>query len=310
MNWQMTTTMMSLAMLQIGCTAMMPISRNATPADKPIVGSEQNAKTVTPVRMAVIWKENVLRPESNKAVKGFTGRIYFYGNDDQLAMADGELVVYGYDDSQPIRSDVADRKYVFPADKFANHYSKSELGHSYSIWIPWEEYGGERKSISLVPVFKTANGQYIHGSTNRLSLTGRPPGDSAISKTNANDPQSGQINHPLGNPDQIANTVADQTPANPRQSDSFQIPKSLASRMANVPTNWVQSTDQQLPNTDSPEINPDGEHYNRVRITRSTTAGGESYQPIGTTANFSDSTTSTPNNRNPRPTFGKPGTFR
>lgn len=310
MNWRITATMMSLAMLQIGCNAIQPLSRKSTQTDKPIVKDEKDANIVTPVRMAVIWKENVLRPEGKNAVKGFTGRIYFYSSDDQLAIADGELVVYGYDDSQLTKSDVADRKYVFPAEKFANHYSKSELGHSYSIWIPWEEYGGQRKSISLVPVFKTADGQFIHGSTNRLSLTGRPPGDSAISKTYANDPQSGQINRPVGIPDQIANSNTDRMATNPRQSDSFQIPKSLATRMANVPTNWAQTTNQQLPNTDSPEINPDGDLYNRVKITRTTTAGGESYQPNGATANFNDATTGTPNNRNSRPTFGKPGTFR
>ncbi len=310
MNWRMTAMMMSLVMLQIGCSAIMPMQKKSTQAEKPIKNDEQNSKTVTPVRMAVIWKENVLRPEGKNAVKGFTGRLYFYNDSDELATADGELVVYGYDDSQSISSDVADRKYVFPAEKFAGHYSKSELGHSYSIWIPWEEYGGERKSISLVPVFKTTDNQFIQGSTNRLSLTGRPPSDSAIIKTNANEPQSGPMAQPTGIAEQNANGSPNRMTANPRQSDSFQIPKSLATRMANVPANWVQAADQQLPNTDSPEINPDGQLYNRVKITRSTTTGNESYHPNATTANFSDSTASTPNNRNSRPTFGKPGTFR
>ena len=73
----------------------------------------------------------------------------------QPVKAEGDLVVYAFDDSPPESEQVeANRKYVITAEDFESHFSPSEFGPSYSVWIPWDAVGGQAQSISVVPVFR------------------------------------------------------------------------------------------------------------------------------------------------------------
>ena len=56
----------------------------------------------------------------------------FYAEDEESPISvDGTLTVYAYDDSARDRDvSVPARKYVFPSEQFAKHYSKSQLGKS------------------------------------------------------------------------------------------------------------------------------------------------------------------------------------
>ena len=63
----------------------------------------------------------------------------------------GTLVVYAFDETNRDANNARpDRKYVFTPEQLPLHYSKSKVGHSYSVWLPWDEVGGdaERKSRS------------------------------------------------------------------------------------------------------------------------------------------------------------------
>ena len=135
--------------------------------------SEKPAQT-----MAIIWSNTALEKPGVPAVKGFGGRIYFYDEDNQAVKADGELVVYGFDDSNKAREvgPKADRKYVFKADKFQSHFSKTDLGQpSYNVWVPWEKVGGLRKTITLIPVFKPAEGAILRAGQSTNVLPGKAP---------------------------------------------------------------------------------------------------------------------------------------
>lgn len=86
----------------------------------------------------------------------------------------GTLVVYAFDESKHADSDNPrpDRKYVFTPDQFSKHYSKSELGHSYSVWIPWDKVGGEAKEIGLICRFTPVEGGAVVSEQVRQSLPG------------------------------------------------------------------------------------------------------------------------------------------
>ena len=50
------------------------------------------------------------------------------------------------------------RKYVFTADQFASHMSKTSIGPSYSVWLPWGEVGGPQMKLSIIARFEGVDG--------------------------------------------------------------------------------------------------------------------------------------------------------
>lgn len=128
-----------------------------------------------PARMAVIWSSSVYDKAGSGSVRGFGARIYFYGTEGEAIKADGELVVYGYDDDTENESLDADRKFVFERAKFQTHYSETGMGPSYSVWVPWDAAGGVRKTVSLVPIFVTGTGKRIQGGHSVNILNGTDP---------------------------------------------------------------------------------------------------------------------------------------
>ncbi len=94
----------------------------------------------TPHSMAVIWSEDVLTVPGKPPTRGFGGRIYFYNEKSQAIPVEGELMVYGYDESAvkpaSTAAPAADKRFRFTSEQFTQHFSESELGASYSIWIP------------------------------------------------------------------------------------------------------------------------------------------------------------------------------
>ena len=108
--------------------------------------------------------------------RGFGGRLYFYNAKDKTVPVEGQLVVYAYDDSAdgtPAKS--PSRKFGFTPEQFTQHYSPTELGASDSVWIPWDELGGVRKSITLLPVFTSSSGQVVMGEQSINVLPGKAP---------------------------------------------------------------------------------------------------------------------------------------
>ena len=142
-----------------------------------------SSKFEQPTRMVVLWSPTVLTQPGQPATRGFGGRIYFYNEKSQAIPVEGQLVVYAYNDSrlaglgQPNAKGghtEPDRKFAFTNEQFATHFSPTELGPSYSVWIPWDALGGAQVELSLVPVFTTPNGQIVMGQSSRNLLKGNP----------------------------------------------------------------------------------------------------------------------------------------
>lgn len=131
-----------------------------------------------PQSMNVTWAYDVLTLPGKAPTRGFGGRIYFYNEKTQAIPVDGDLVVYGFDDTgkQPGQGEdlnLADKRFRFTAEQFTTHFTEGELGASYSVWIPWDEAFGPPKKIMLIPTFLTKDGRLIRGSAASLNLQGK-----------------------------------------------------------------------------------------------------------------------------------------
>ena len=158
-----------LAIAAPGCQSMKPWGSKDDQQEQEIGDVDE------PRKMVALWSDSVYLHAGANPTRGLGGRIYFYNDSHQPIEADGKLVVYAFqEDSQ--RGDEQrrpDRKYVFEAEQFAKHVSHSEFGPSYSVWIPWDEVGGEEETVSVIPVFTDANGKVIHGEYAKSLLAGK-----------------------------------------------------------------------------------------------------------------------------------------
>lgn len=113
-----------------------------------------------PDRLVPVWTDSILHQPNQPGIRGFGGRVYFYaeGNTDPIEV-DGNFAVYVFDadDLTPVQQKPL-RKYVFTADQFATHMSKTSIGPSYSVWLPWGEVGGPPQRLSLIGRFEGREG--------------------------------------------------------------------------------------------------------------------------------------------------------
>lgn len=147
----------------------------------------KETKYQAPTRMVVLWSPAIQNgPDVPKAQRGFGGRIYFYNAADQAVPVEGQLIVYGYNDTAPNQRHVKpDKKFTFTPRQFTSHYSPTELGASYSVWVGWDDVGGPQSEVSLVPIFTGASGHIVVGQTSRNTLPGptTPSANTQIQKS-------------------------------------------------------------------------------------------------------------------------------
>jgi len=140
---------------------------------------ELNDRPGTPTKVVAMWTDTVLYQPNSVPDRGFGGRLMFYGEEGEKPIkVDGSLVIYAFEENGRARGDAKpDRKYVFTSEQLTKHYGKSDLGHSYSIWLPWDKVGGEQKEISLIARFTPKQGPLLVGKQSRYILPGwkKPP---------------------------------------------------------------------------------------------------------------------------------------
>ena len=136
--------------------------------------SDDGPEEGTPVRLIGTWTDTVLYQGAKTPQRGFGGRLIFYGNDgNDPILVDGQLVVYAFDETNREPTDnKPTRRYVFPPDQVARHMSKSELGPSYSFWLPWDVVGGPQTEVSLIARFEPKDGAVVIGEQTRHLLPG------------------------------------------------------------------------------------------------------------------------------------------
>lgn len=168
--------------LSTGCASMM----ETKPKGKAAKESEKKSwfkkkEYQIPQSMNVTWAHDIISVPGKPPARGFGGRIYFYNEKSQAIPVDGELMVYGFDDTHSSHPgavlasqgmDQADKRFRFTDEQFTTHFSESDMGASYSIWIPWDAAPGAKKKIMLIPTFKSKDGKVIRGNAATLLLPG------------------------------------------------------------------------------------------------------------------------------------------
>ena len=154
---------LSVFTLSVLCTAPLLLYAGCQFAPKaPTVAwprYKDTTKTV-PDRILPVWTDSVLHQPNQPGVRGFGGRVYFYTKEKTDPVeVDGSFAVYVFDADDNAPSDQKPlRKFVFTADQFKTHMSKTSMGPSYSVWIPWGEVGGEPRRLSLISRFEGREG--------------------------------------------------------------------------------------------------------------------------------------------------------
>lgn len=195
MTRQLTFTLLSFGMAAafVGCQSMETPKFLMTEKAK-----AQAAERETPARMAVIWSEAALSNPGQPAIRGFGGRVYFYNDRGETIAAKGQFTVYAFDDStQEEAGRAPEKKFAFTAEQFQQHQGKSTLGPSYSIWLPWDQQGGEQREISLLPIFTSTSGKVVAGeqSTNVLPGKKRHPDDVPAYSLQGRGEEAKQVGH-------------------------------------------------------------------------------------------------------------------
>lgn len=182
---QFTTAAASLlACAQVGCITTPDGSLLAKNVGKkqpsllerlPLVGKKKDDEVPepypNPVKLAATWTPDTLIQVGRTPTRGFGGRVFFYDEKSRPVPVEGTLTVHGFDDSAASPEEGV-KRFIFTPEQFTRHYGQSDLGASYSIWIPWDAAGGPQRKISLVTSFQTAQGVAIQGIPATLLLPG------------------------------------------------------------------------------------------------------------------------------------------
>ncbi len=165
-----------------------------------------------PDSIVAVWTYAVAHTPGQPPIRGFGGRIMLYQDGREKPIkVDGTLVVYAFEETANSEQKItADRRYVFSPEELQRCYSQSRLGHSYSIWLPWDEAGGPQRTVSLIVCFTARQGPTVVSQQSKVSLPGpRSPIQKAeeglASGTTGKQPQVWTVPTPVRTPGRITN---------------------------------------------------------------------------------------------------------
>ncbi|MFO0912586.1 MAG: hypothetical protein U0795_06500 [Pirellulales bacterium] len=141
-----------------------------------------------PEEIVAIWTDTVLHQPNQPAVRGFGGRVYFYADrNSEPIEVDGSLTVYAFDATKvDAESNRPLKKYVITADQLASHHSQTRMGHSYSVWVPWDQVGGPTRNLSLIVRWDGRNGGTVVSEATSKILPGlKQSGDTTADSKHA-----------------------------------------------------------------------------------------------------------------------------
>ncbi len=298
----LSTLILALTVFSVGCAGLGDSRLRGPNAFKGML-SDDEPEFKTPASMVAIWKPSTFEKPGSKSIRGFGGRFYFYDAQMEPIKVDGLLTIYGYDDAEGDTSGKADRKFVFESKTFQQHYSESGIGDSYSFWIPWGAVGGLEKTITLIPVFKSANGEIPESKPATIRLPGKKaevvasaedslygPGTQVISASGvvSSKPMVKQAVALAEIESSATGPSNGIQPSGRRRTTTFRLSRNLADRIARATPAAEASSEANVTDQSIHQANPIGS-----AVETSSTDSGPS---ISTT-------------RKARPVFGQPGSF-
>ena len=160
-----------------GCR--MPKASKIFSLDNAWPWGDDEPEVEVPVRVVGTWVDTTLRQPGQTPQRGFGGRLVFYDEEgDKPVLVDGQLVVYAFDEHGREPTDnKPTRRYVFPADVIPRHMSETDIGPSYSFWLPWDDAGGPKTEVSLICRFEPKDGSVVTGEQTKHVLPGGLPSE-------------------------------------------------------------------------------------------------------------------------------------
>lgn len=245
---------------------------------------EEEEQFEEPQRIVSIWNEQTLHHSDGRpSSRGFGGRLMFYGKDKENSIqAKGDLVVYAYDETAAVmRGEVAaatskpNCRYKFTAEKFKEHYRESTAGHAYDFWIPWDKVGGEKRIITLAPVFILPNGKSIPGEPKQCVLMGRTP---QIQNVDVQRTDKAAIEYgvrPVGYEAPVSGALNSSVEPSRRavETTTISIPTSMAMRGGSLPARNEHMAS--LPQDPNVQLSPSAAAYFEERVEKRQEARGE-----------------------------------
>ena len=311
----LSTLILALTVCLVGCAGVGGSGLRGPDAFRGVL-SDDEPEFKTPRSMVAIWKPSTFEKPGSTSIRGFGGRFYFYDAQMETVKVDGLLTIYAYDDEEGGTSGKASRKFVFDSSTFQQHYSESGIGDSYSFWIPWEKIGGFEKTITLIPVFKSIDGEIPESNPATLRLPGKKAEVVATAQDSLYGPgtqvisASGVVStKPMVQQavalDEIAPSSTERgkgiQSSGRSRTTTFRLPRNLADRIARAtPAPSARGnkniTDQR--NDQSQSSVKGSATINKANLIRSAME-----------ASSDDSRPSTSKPRKNRPVFGQPGSF-
>ena len=180
-------------------------------------------KPRVPDRMICMWTDTIRHKPSETTMRGFGGRIMFYSKTERKPVkVDGTVNVYVFaDQGQDPKHSVPEKKFVFLPEQVPLHHSESDLGHSYSFFLPWDAVGGPQEQLTLIVRFEATTGQVVMSDASRKTLPGRI--DTAVVRTSPPVPlpdRVRQVSHQM--------PVTRPTPVNMMKTDTIDVPPNFA----------------------------------------------------------------------------------
>ncbi|TWU58643.1 hypothetical protein Poly51_14220 [Rubripirellula tenax] len=175
-----TSAALLISISSVGCATMQKKPEKTDKAEKsfldriPFVGKKSDEAPEpypNPVKMAATWTPDTLVQTGRTPTRGFGGRVFFYDEKSRPVPVDGTLIIHGFDDTVASAEKGA-KRFEFTPEQFTRHFSQTDLGASYSVWVPWDAIGGEQRRVSLVTSFRTAEGKLIQGVPATVQLPG------------------------------------------------------------------------------------------------------------------------------------------
>ena len=243
----------SMAVTSIGCESLTADSAASKKKKKDSSWfSFKKKEYQTPKSMTATWTHDILTLPGKAPTRGFGGRFYFYNEKTQAIPVDGDLMVYGFDDTkkQLKTEDLsqANKRFRFTAEQLTTHFTEGELGASYSVWIPWDEAYGAPKKIMLIPTFLDKEGRTIRGAAASLNLPG-------VGKEEQNEMPVQQASALMPNFDS-QNTSNPPSGMSGLRTTTIQVPSSSLMRQTRLPESQIPGTNVASGGLDPSLLNP------------------------------------------------------
>ena len=157
-----TVTVMALLLTMTGCQGL-----NTT---KQTTETRATANDIT--RVQAFWTDTVLQDNGHPIARGFAGRVHLYNrSSEESVQATGTITIFTFDDEKKTKK--PQYTWEFDETQIVKIQKKTDLGWSYSFWIPWES-GSDPKNCSVVVRYTSPKGRHIISPSARVRLPALP----------------------------------------------------------------------------------------------------------------------------------------